>query len=91
MRRQHRLARSLLAVGIIIYPFGGFGLVNSLANNGEEARGALVALSGLRGGMAVNNVHPVDRELARRAELAAPFGWVAVLVALVAVLAWALA
>lgn len=71
VRRQHRLARLLLAAAVATYPFGGFLLVNSMANNGPTARSALLAVSLLGGGSPINNVHEEDAAVAERVEIVA--------------------
>lgn len=69
---------------VLVFPFGGFLLVNSMANNGPMARCALLVLSLWGGGTPINNVHPEDMAVAERVETVAVWG---VGVAMVAVFA----
>jgi hypothetical protein len=47
-----------------VLPFGGFAMLDSIANNGSWARGFLLEVSTSCGGVPVNHVHEEDAVLA---------------------------
>ncbi|KPI38719.1 uncharacterized protein AB675_5807 [Cyphellophora attinorum] len=64
--RQRRLTSVLLVASLVVLPFGGFAMVDSIANNGAWARGFLLEVSTACGGVPVNHVHQEDAVLAAR-------------------------
>lgn len=80
----------LFVLAVLVWPFGGFALINSAEENGVAARAALLELSVRLGGEPVNNINERDVVLAGRLAVVGPFVWFGGFVVLVSVLIAAL-
>lgn len=82
--RQRRLTWLVMGAALVLFPFGGFAALHSVAGNGDAARGAVLQLSLRDGGAAVNNINEREARVAERLVVVGAFAWVAGLGAVVA-------
>lgn len=69
VRVQHATGRFWLIIGVLLYPLGGFLLINHMIHDGEFARSAMLEVSTRVSNYAINAVHEDEARIADTIEL----------------------
>ncbi|RMZ88513.1 hypothetical protein DV736_g4265, partial [Chaetothyriales sp. CBS 134916] len=88
---QDIVGRQLLIIGMLLYPFGGFLLINSMAEDGIYGHNAMMEVSKMMGLPVVGSVGTKHANMAKRIQSCMIWLGVAVMAGVVGVLAYALA